>query len=257
MNPVNQLSFAISDRINNVEVGPKHVPLAVLGEFQKDVSDFLRGSTRDVDPMDVLISLEAGSLALVASGLLSASTLWSDLDTLERSRSLGSIDPKRASIMERWQANARQNPERRYLVSNGSGRAYIVIDSTSEFRKAENAWVHVEKYLHGKVVDMGGKTKANVHLELENGATIRISSSQELLAIGDQNRLYREALLHVTAEENLLTGELRNMRLIGFETHHPRYDEVEFNNMVKDGTRAWEDISDPESWIEMLRGGRT
>jgi hypothetical protein len=55
MNPVNQLSFAISDRINNVEVGPKHVPLAVLGEFQKDVSDFLRGSTRDVDPMDVLI----------------------------------------------------------------------------------------------------------------------------------------------------------------------------------------------------------
>jgi hypothetical protein len=80
VNPINQLRFAVSDRIDDGEVSPSHVPLALLGEFQKDVADFLKGSNRDVDPAKILISIEEGSLALVVTGLLSAITLWSDLD---------------------------------------------------------------------------------------------------------------------------------------------------------------------------------
>ena len=58
MNPINELCFAVSDRINDVEVGPKHVPLALLGEFQKDVSEFLKGAGRDVGPMQVQVAVE-------------------------------------------------------------------------------------------------------------------------------------------------------------------------------------------------------
>lgn len=76
MNPINELRFAVSDRINDVEVGPAHVPLALLGEFQRDVSEFLKGAGRDVDPMQVQVSIEEGSLDFVASGLIAATTLW-------------------------------------------------------------------------------------------------------------------------------------------------------------------------------------
>lgn len=88
MNPINELRFAVSDRIIDAEVGPKHVSLSLLGDFQKDVSDFLKGSGRDVDPAEVLISVEDGSLALVATGLLAATTLWSDLERLQSPDSL-------------------------------------------------------------------------------------------------------------------------------------------------------------------------
>jgi hypothetical protein len=256
MNPINQLRFAVSDLINNVEVGPTHVPLALLGEFQKDVSEFLKGSNRDVDPMAVQISIEAGSLLFAASGLLAATTLWADLEHLKAADSLNLIDSKRAIVVERWQSVARQNPNRRYVVADQSDRVFLSIDSTSSFSKIEDAWVHVEKYLHGKVVDMGGKTKANVHLELENGTTMTIASSQDLLAQDEQNRLYRPALLHVAAEENLLTGELRNQRLLAFETHQPSYDDEEFKRMVERGTRAWGDVTNATDWLETLRGGQ-
>jgi hypothetical protein len=43
VNPIDQLRFSVRDLINDVEVGPAHVPLALLGEFQKDVADFLKG----------------------------------------------------------------------------------------------------------------------------------------------------------------------------------------------------------------------
>jgi len=75
MNPSDQLRFAVNDRINDAEVRPTHVPLALLGEFQKDVSEFLKGSSRDVDPAKILVSIEEGSLAFVVTGLLAASTL--------------------------------------------------------------------------------------------------------------------------------------------------------------------------------------
>ncbi len=121
--------------------------------------------------------------------------------------------------------------------------------------KIAATWVQVEKYLHGKIVDIGGKTKANVHLELENGQTLTVSSSHDLLAQDERNRLYRPALLHVTAEENLHTGELRNLRLLAFETHQPSYDDEEFRLMVERGTKAWDDVASATEWTDALRGG--
>ncbi|MHB1620636.1 MAG: hypothetical protein ACYCTY_11755 [Sulfuricella sp.] len=256
MNPINELRFAVSDRINDVEVGPAHVPLALLGEFQKDVSEFLKGTGRDVDPAQVLVSVEDGSLALVASGLLAATSLWADLEHLKSPDSLSLIDAKRAAVVERWQASARQSPHRRYLVADRAAQVGFSVNSASDYRRVEQVWVYVEKYLHGRIVDWGGKTKANVHLELENGKTLMVESSQNLIAQEERNLVYHMALLHVTAEENLLTGFLRNLRLLAFEAHQPSYDEDEFNRMVERGTQAWADVADSASWVETLRGGK-
>ena len=130
------------------------------------------------------------------------------------------------------------------------------MDYSTNYQRVEDAWVSVEKYLHGKIVDWGGKTKANVHLELENGKTLTVESSQNLIAQEEHNLVYRLALLHVTAEENLATGDLRNLRLLAFEHHHPAYDEDEFKRMVERGTQAWADVPDSAAWVETLRGGK-
>lgn len=256
MNPINELRFAVSDRINDVEVKPAHVPLTLLGEFQKDVSEFLKGAGRDVDPAQVQVSVEDGSLTFVASGLLVATSLWTDLEHLKSPDSLSLIDAKRAAVVERWQSSARQNPQRSYLVADRAAQVGFSINSTSDYRRGEQVWMHVEKYLHGRIVDLGGKTKANVHLELENGNILKVESSQNLIAQEEHNLVYRQVLLHVTAEENLLTGALRNLRLLAFEAHQPSYDEDEFKSMVERGTQAWAGVPDSTAWVETMRGGK-
>lgn len=257
MNPINELRFAVNDRINDVEVGLKHVPLSLLGEFQKDVSEFLKGSGRDVDPAQVLIALEDGSLRFKATGLavMAAASLWTDLEHLKSPHSLSRIDARRAAVVERWQTAARQNPHRSYQVADNAAQVLFLINGASDYRKVEEAWVQVEKYLHGKVIDLGGKTSPNVHLEIEGGGILKVAASQELLAKEEQNHLYRPALLHVTAEENLRTGVLRNLRLLAFEAHQPSYDDDEFQRMVERGTRAWAGVPNAVDWIETLRGG--
>ena len=256
MNPTNQLRFAVNDRIHDDDVSPSHVPLALLGEFQKDVSEFLKGSKHDVDLSKVLVSIENGSLTFVATGLLAASTLWADLEHLKSADSLGLIDFKRASVVERWQSAAQKNPHRHYSVADQSAQVSFSVDSSSNFRRVEEPWVQVEKYVHGNIVDMGGSSKPNIHLKLENGVTLTIASTQNKLAEGEKNRLYRPALLHVTAEENLLTRELRNLNLLDFDAHQPSYDDDEFNLMVERGTKAWAEVPDATAWLETLRGGQ-
>lgn len=255
MEPLNALRFAVSDRINDAEVGLKHVPLSLLGEFQKDVTEFLRGASRDIDPAEVLVSMEDGSLALVATGLMAATTLWADLTRLETQDALSRIDPKRAAVIERWQSSSRQNPHRVYRVADVDERLNWLISHETSFRKVEDPWVAIEKYVHGRIVDWGGKVRVNVHLEMDDGTVLKISATQDLLAREELNRLYRPALLHIAAEENLLTGMIRNPRLLSFESHQPVYEEAEFDEMVRRGTAAWSGVSDATAWLEDLRNG--
>jgi hypothetical protein len=255
MDPRNTLKFAVSDKVDDQDVGPHRVPLALLGEFQRDVAEFLRGDNKEVDPTQVMVSIESGSLALVASGLVAAAGLWQDVDHLDQSMSLFALDSKRAAVVLRWQTAAQANPHRKYLVFNVSGSPLLKVDNTSEFKKENNAWVSVEKYVHGRITDMGGQSRPNIHIRLDNGQTIRVDASQDQLAQGEKNRLYRDELLHISAEENLATGELRNMRLISFESYQPLYDEADFKLMVERGTRAWSNVED--DWLESIRGNKT
>lgn len=258
MKPANELRFSLTDRIDGAEIGPARVPLAMLGKFQAEVADFLKGSSRDVDPNQVFIAVEEGSLTLAASELSAATSLWRDLNLLENGDALDEIDPKRATVVEVWQAAARQFPQRSYSIGKSVQRSIVRVSAQTNFRRvSEDAWVTVEKYVHGKIVDMGGKSKPNVHLELQNGVLITIASGQELLAQEEQNRVYRPALLHITAEENLRTGELRKLTLLSFEQYEPAYDDSEFKRMVERGTRAWADVTYAEDWVEELRGGKT
>lgn len=254
MEPKNTLKLAVNDKVDGVEVGPAHVPLSLLGDFQQDVADFLRGSTKDVDPNRVIVSIESGSLAIVATGLLAASHLWHDVGSLENSESLALIDAKRARVLIKWQAAAKKNPDRKYRLLDDTGRTVVEVSYQTQFYSTDNVWVSAEKYLLGTVTDMGGNVKPNIHVKV-NGQILTVAATQDQLAESEKNRLYREELLHVSADENLVTGELRNMRLIAFQAYKPKFDEAEFDKMVERGTRVWSEVDD--NWLEIFRNGGT
>ena len=252
MNPSDALRFAVNDRINDAEVGLSHVPLALLGEFQKDVAEFLKGSGKELDAGQVIVSIEDGSLALVATGLLAASALWADVEQLKNPGALGLIDPKRAAVVERWQKAARKSPSRSYQLADQGKVVIARVDAHSDFRnQIEAAWVPVEKYLTGLITDMGGTHKANIHLKLADGQVQTIAAEQQLLAAEEKNRLYKPATLQVRAEESLKTGELRNLVLIAFQPTPSGWNEAAFAELVKKGTQAWRDV--PDDWLEELR----
>lgn len=253
------VEFILRGKLEGVDITPQSIGLHLFNQFNAEVEDLIVGSQRALKLTEAKVRVEEGSyrLKVVLTAALLAS-FGPDLQRLNRQDSLGEIDPERAKIIQRWQARAKSDQNLQYEVrSAGEAPAKVQVTSSTDYHVGKTTpWVAVEQYLFGRIVDMGGAQKANVHLAVEGTGRIQIvGASEELLREQKENRLYHTALLRVRAEQHNRTGELRNIRLIDFEEYDPSYNEQELEKFIEEGTKAWADVPDAAAWVRDLRGG--
>jgi hypothetical protein len=253
------LEFVLRDRVDGVEITPDTIGLSRFNEFNRQAQEFLAGS-KGLALDEVHVRIEPGSYKLVTCLPLAViASIEPDLQSLQRQDSLGEIDPKRAEIVARWQARTKSDQELSFTIRPvGFAAEPVEVSRSTDFRVGEfEPWVKIEKYLFGTVLDMGGAQKANIHLRLEDsGNIVRIGSHQGYLKKQPINRLYHKALVRVEAEQHHLTGQLRHLRLIGFEDYQPGYDEEALDAFIAAGAPAWADVPDAAQWVRELRGGQ-
>jgi len=163
---------------------------------------------------------------------------------LEAGNDLDGMNPARQTIVKSWQRQARKHPDFKVSIvsPNDSFRPITISSKTDYHRKSEDLWVETEKYLTGRIQDMGGKTSANVHLEVKGlPKLLKLDSSEEYLRSQTENMLYRDVQVRVLAEQNIQTRELRNVRL-------------ELNELIEKGTKAWADVDNATQWVAEQRG---
>ncbi len=259
MGTPNQIAFKLRAKVKEAEITPATIGFSLFNQFNTEVEEFVAGSQRRMPLDEVHVEIQDGSYILrLALPVLVAAALERDLGKLQRENSLGEIDPKRAAVVERWQKRARVNPD--YIVvieSPEPAFTTIEISKDTDFHTPdEDDWVAVEKYVVGTVVDMGGTTAANVHLLNEDtGKRLVAASSENFLREQKENYLYRKVQIHVAAQENVKSGELREVRLISFVGKGPSYDEAELEAAIAKGTAAWASVPDSVAWLEDVRGG--
>jgi len=259
MGEPNQISFKLATRVKDQEVTPRTIGFSLFNQFNSEVEAFVAGSQRRAALDEVRVEVREGSYKLLLTlPALVIGLLQPDLQKLDREDSLNEIDPKRAEIIRSWQKRARSTPDFQVEINpDGMGFRPILVTKETDYRTAdEDDWVAVEKYLFGTVTDMGGMTTANVHLVNEDTKKRFVAASNEsYLREQKENFLYRTVQVHVTAIENMKTGELKEVRLLSFMGNGPSYDEAELEAAIDKGTKAWEDVPDPAAWLRGIRGG--
>jgi len=251
-----KLEFSLNDVIGGQPLTPSNVDLPTLRGFLQEVEELIKGDVPGASLSDSRVQIEEGSLKIVALvAALLASDTQTDLAKLERTGDLDSIQPTRAKIIERWQSRARRSSNRIYSVPSGSNRQAIRISNTTQFLHAgENAWVSVEKYLTGKVIDLGGKSP-NVHLILtDTGETVCVDATEQQLAAEKENHAYKNVTLRVQGEQHLRTKELRKLRLLEFSPQTAEVDEQSLASLWQKGREAWKEVQSAAGWVESLRG---
>ncbi|MCK9194091.1 MAG: hypothetical protein M0P19_09500 [Nevskia sp.] len=247
-----RLELVLDDVVDGQPVSPSSMPVGLLNQFHDQVARFLKGAHPDIDLDTLRVSIEPGSYKLVLPAMALVSGLASDLALL-RSGNVDDMDVKRAAVIEEWQKTAQRVKTRRYAVHADSAKP-VNIHAGSHFERHDNAmWATVEKYIHGQVVDLGGK-KPNLHLQLADGTMLKVNTSQDQVLHEKKNLVYRTALLRVRAEEDVATGKLRHVHLIEFVSYTPAFDAQSFEAMVAKGRKAWADVPDASQWVEEQRG---
>jgi hypothetical protein len=251
------LEFHLDDRIGDQPLTPRNVDLPTLRGFLEEVERFIKGDVPGASLSDSQVRLEEGSVKIVALvAHLLAADVQNDLSQLEQTGDLDVIQPRRAEVVETWQSRARRIPTRIYSVPIGNNRHTLRISNNSHFQHgSENAWVSVEKYLSGKVVNAGGKQDPNVHLVLaDSGETIRVGATEQQLGAEKDNQLYKDVTLRVRAEQHIRTKALRDVRLIQFIVQASEADERALANLWQKGREAWRDVQSAAGWVESMRG---
>jgi hypothetical protein len=251
-----RITVALIDHSAGFEASPERVRLGDLADFSSDVATFLRGDGKEVDPKTLEIAIRKGSLAIETSPLLAAPRLFSDLRGFLASELLDSVDAKRREVMERWQKAARQTRQLAYRITAPFLDRPILINADSDYHADDaDQWVQVERYIRGEIQDLGGATKANAHVKLPDGRTLKVTAERDVLKDDTVNRLYKVAMLRIKAEYNVLTRDLRNAQLVEFVEYAPKVDEDELARLNRRGASAWKDVPDATSWVDELRGG--
>lgn len=248
------LLIVLHDDSAGYEITPDRVPLAVLRSFAKDVDEFLRGDGNDVDTAGLDVAVVQGSLGLRTAPTANP-VLLGDLRRLAGSEQLEGIGSKRRAVVERWQKAARGARRLRVQIRAGFLPIPIVISADTDFRADDaDQWVRVERYVRGEIEDMGGATRPNAHIRLPDGKALLVDAAREVLRDEKINRLYKHAMLRITAEYNVTTREYRNARLLEFVEHENRLDEKDLDRLTQRGAKAWRDVPDAGAWVDDLRG---
>lgn len=257
MSNIKTISFRVEDVLLGNKISPDNISIALLNEFTDQVTTFLRGS-KHVDLKEVKVSVDSGSLILTVSDEVgTVEEAFDDYQRAYKEQSIVNIDDRRAQIFELWQSLASGNNDRTYeLFTNDGGQkaSLIKIDKETKFKTKKSTWVDVELYVYGRINDIGGKNKPNIHLELDNGNTVKIGSSKELLVGDSKNRIYKRQLVRIKAKQNIETQDTKDEKLISFENYDPHYDEEEFMSIVKKARIAWKSVKSATAWVEEVRG---
>jgi hypothetical protein len=253
---VQAVTFALIDTSAGYEAAPERVRLGALADFSADVAALLKGAGKetDIDALDVAVV--PGSLAIRTLPMALAPALVRDLRALLESDLLDGLDAKRREVIERWQRRARQMRGLAFRISAPFLPRPVLVSAESDYRADDaDQWVQVERYVHGEILDLGGATKANAHVHLPDGSSLKVSTDKDVLRNDTVNRLYKQAMLRIRAQYNVLTRELRDARLVEFVEYAPRFDDAEMARLSRRGALAWKDIGDATDWVDELRGG--
>lgn len=250
-----RITVALIDHSAGFEASPERVRLSDLADFSADVAAFLRGDGKEVDTKTLEVAIRHGSLAIETMPLV-VPRLLGDLRALLVSELLDGMDAKRREVMERWQRAAHQKRQLAYRITAPFLERPIVINADSDYHADDaDQWVQVERYIRGEIQDLGGATKANAHIKLPDGRTLKVSTERTVLKNDTVNRLYKVAMLRIKADYNVVTRDLRNARLIEFVEYAPRVDESELARLMRRGAVAWKDVPNATAWVDELRGG--
>lgn len=253
--PLAHLEFTLDDEIDGRPLTPANVDLPTLRGFLVEVEKLIKGKESEASLSGSHVHIEEGSVKLVAAVAATlAASVTADLSRLSESNDLDQVQAPRAEVFASWQARARRHPARVYLA-RGVGEQAPVVRIASETQvehRSENAWVNVEKYVTGRVLDMGGKSP-NVHLVIPGQRELlRVAATDAQLE--GKPHLYREVTLRLTAEQHLQTGALRSAHLVEFLPVSQEVDEQALARLWKKGREAWQNVTSTTGWVEELRG---
>ncbi|MDZ4787430.1 MAG: hypothetical protein SH807_00625 [Blastochloris sp.] len=146
-----------------------------------------------------------------------------------------------------WQTN--------YVITITANDHRLKIDKTTHFIRSEKLWVEAEFYVYGEVVDAGGKTNPNLHLDTEEFGVLSIAVEKHVLKQPKENLLYKKFGVRVLGKQSIQTFEIDRSSLTFLEllNYEADYSADYLDQLAQKAQPSWRDVTDIDAWLAEIR----
>lgn len=165
------------------------------------------------------------------------------------------LEPQTAKAFEFFQETAQKQGVSFEISTSVANSTKISVDKATEFTRSEEIWVDAEFYFYGLVVDLGGKQKANIHLDTKDYGVLKIDADKDLLADYESNPLYKKYGVRAKGKQNITTGDIdkSTLKLLEIIDYSPSYKEDYIKGLIDKARGSWEGVRDADEWLSQLR----
>lgn len=179
------------------------------------------------------------------------------LGQIIQTQNIDFLDYPTAAAIEHFQSLAVKN-DYEILISTSIENTYsIKIDRSTNLFLTQPLWLNAEFYFYGKITNMGGKDKANIHLVTEDLGTLIIQTPKEEIEKIENNPLYKTFGVRAIGGQHSETGEIDKSSLTFLELipYQPKYDHSYLTKLRERASENWLININPDKWLSDLRGG--
>ncbi|EKD26184.1 MAG: hypothetical protein ACD_79C01317G0001 [uncultured bacterium] len=251
------IEIHITGKKGQILLTPETYDISELKSLLEQIDKLIFAQDRKNRPI-ISYEVKEGSVKHIFKTSLQAIIAFNALIAeIENKKSIDFLEHPTAKAIEMIQDSAfKQNYNFEISTSLGN-TAKLFITPSTHYHHSKNEWVDAEFYFYGEVVDMGGKTRANIHIHSPGIGTVTIDTPKEILEKYEANPLYKPLGVRTVGKQNLLTGEVdkTTLKFMDFIEHVPQYDENYLQKLIKKAAKTWSDVKDPDLWLQEIRGG--
>jgi hypothetical protein len=251
------IEVRITGNKGNLELTPDNYDIREIKEVLEQAEGLLVTNDKRDRPL-ISYQLQEGSVRhIFKTSIQYIIGFNAVIGQINKNQSVDFLDLATAKAFETFQNIAIKKNYSIEIKTSETATNTVKIDKNTRFYRSETVWVDAEFYFYGKVTDMGGKEKSNIHISTDDLGTIKIQTDKEYLEKLENNLLYKIYGIRAIGKQHSETGEIdkSSLKFIELIDYNASYDQDYLNNLRKEAKKSWIGKIDSSKWLQELRGG--
>ncbi|MFZ2325181.1 MAG: hypothetical protein WAV89_15975 [Ignavibacteriaceae bacterium] len=256
MNKIAQIEIVVKGFKGNIEITPDNYDIKNIIEILQNVENLLFPNNKKERPV-ISYDIEKGSVKhIIKTSMQVILGFNAILFQVQNENSIDFLEAQTAKAFEFFQDAAQKQGVEFTISTSIQNTSQIVINKETKLQRSEDVWADAEFYFYGVIIDAGGKSKVNIHLDTKEYGLLTIDASKEILSTYESNPLYKSFGVRAIGKQNIKSGEIdkSELRLVDIIDYNPLYKEDYIKSLIKKAKSSWENINDADDWLNNWRG---
>jgi hypothetical protein len=256
MEKLGNIEISIEGRRGNINLSPDNYDIKEIKTILENIENLLFPSEKKDRPV-ISYQITEGSVKHIFKTSMQYIIGFNAI--IGQVNQLNNIDflyAPTASAFEDIQEHAIKNDFVFTISTSVENSNTLKIDKTTKYFRTEALWLDAEFYFYGKITNMGGKDKANIHLVTDELGTLIIQTPKEEIEKIENNPLYKTFGVRAVGKQHSETGEIdvHSLKYLELIAYQPKYDIDYLKNLRIKATNSWLKNIKSDEWLSEIRG---